>query len=1063
MAFRKKTDALDYYFKSNVSGPALFAEDICNGSGAKRFHVTKPINIFNNIKENATSHFYEFWHRKQQLLFSLDLDIVGTDDGISVVCASIQSVIDGAKKYYKHTYRIKDVIVLESNSNNIQDNEKLSYHIIFRGLVFDNHIVAKDFFLRLKEDFKMEHCDGSIYNLTCFRLCYCAKKGSDNVLIPIQVDIRDSKTRVPTHGCDKDLFKFWRKTLITYIEEDERVIAKSEMLKSPASLKTTIDENKAQDIDKEELEKVMFQLPAEYYDNYTTWVAMGMILKNTDTGYFDLWDRWSSQSSKYGKSETKKVWDGFKDCDGNKLTIATLIKWCQDCGIVSVIKKKKTVKEHVESYPETPIQLDATNAVILNQAKLTPEIYQPYMDKKVIAVQSEKGTGKTSNLLTTLFENTEYITKDTSVLFVSSRRTFGIKLAGDIRQYGFKLYSDIKEYYIPHKRVICQVNSLMRLDREKYDLVIIDECESLARYITSSHFTKDPKAGIVVSALKMRVRDASHVYILDADLSERCINFYRNITQVEDGDFQLIVNEMKPYQEYTMKYMSYDDWMIKVISDARDNKKLVIPMASNGKAKDLYTKLTGDLPSKRILLIHKETSDEDKLEKLVNVNNTWDKLDILIYTPSVCMGVSFDVPGYFDGIYAYGCHMSLGAQEFCQMLHRIRAPKDKTIYVSMDYYKEYSKEEDRVSYQDVEEMMCSDYYLTHYDIHNNMIPKEVSRISHGDVIRRDIILKYPYKQDPIYDMYVRNNIEVIENKLNFTAAFFGYAKYKKYNLEYTSVEKDAELLSELKAIHKNRIDEEKTKALQGILEAADLSEDEYKQKIRTREEYLNDEDVFAIKRHNLKKCYTVTKDDITVDFVEKYNDRNMMKWYRNLSTILGSEDASTARRLDFLHRSRVNSLTINNCYQDFMIRNNYLFHFYALKVLEHMNIDINNLDTKVNVDTMKQCIEKFIEWAEDYKKDIALKFDLKIRNKVLMEMKPRGKINLINNIIQSMYGIKFTRKSNDYAITGIEVWDDMPREKKIIPIDIRENLEMDELDFLDEVNIDQLDEGIEQI
>ena len=47
------------------------------------------------------------------------------------------------------------------------------------------------------------------------------------------------------------------------------------------------------------------------------------------------------------------------------------------------------------------------------------------------------------------------------------------------------------------------------------------------------------------------------------------------------------------------------------------NKKLQCTMASNSKAKDLYSKLKTDFPEKNIILIHKETSDEDKLAKII--------------------------------------------------------------------------------------------------------------------------------------------------------------------------------------------------------------------------------------------------------------------------------------------------------------------------------------------------------------------------------------------------------------------------------------------------------------
>ena len=75
----------------------------------------------------------------------------------------------------------------------------------------------------------------------------------------------------------------------------------------------------------------------------------------------------------------------------------------------------------------------------------------------------------------------------------------------------------------------------------------------------------------------------------------------------------------------------------------------------------------------------------------MKINETWIKYDVIIYTPSVCMGVSFDVPNYFDKIYAYGCHQSLGSQEFAQMLHRVRTPKTKEIILAIDKYKPYDK------------------------------------------------------------------------------------------------------------------------------------------------------------------------------------------------------------------------------------------------------------------------------------------------------------------------------------------------------------------------------------
>jgi hypothetical protein len=1063
MSFVKKKDALDYYRGSGLKAPCLFAEDI-NTSGSKRFHVTAARNIYNNMLANVDCHYYEFWTGDQSLVFGMDIDMEKQDDmdPNKIVKRTIKNVMKGAKEYYQHEYQVSDVIVLENapNIQSIENPNRLSYHIIFRGLTFENHLVAKDFYLRLVKDYNMEYCDPSIYNITCFRLCFNSKKGKKAIAIPKVITIKGETTCFADRSSNNDLYRFWLKTMVTYIEEDDPIITKKQMSQKVADIQPTVD-NQAK-LDNINLEQIMFQLPMHYCDNYDTWIKMGMILKNAcpSGNYFDLWDRWSQQSAKYQSKVMKKTWDAFKK--DSRLTIGTLIYWCNENGIVNVFKNKRSLQDNVMSYPERPIELDKTGCLSLNQAKLVPSIYEPYLDKRMIAVQSEKGTGKTSNLLEVLFSSGK-ISKNTSVLFVSSRRTFGIKLLGDLKSEKFRLYSDVKEHYITSKRIICQVDSLMRLDYHKYDIVVVDECESLARYLTSSHFTKNPHSSLVVSTLKMRIREADHVYILDADLSVRCMNFYKNIMELKEDDYQLIVNDYKPYKDYTLVCMKYDHWLVRIMRDVAEGKRLVVPMASNAKAKDLYSKITMDHPTKKVLLIHKETSDEDKLEKLVNVNSTWKDYDIVIYTPSVCMGVSFDITGHFDRIYAYGCHMSLGAQEFCQMIHRVRDPIEKKIYVSMDYYKEYVKEEDTLTYPEVEEMMCSDYYLTHFDVHNNLVPKEAGHIvkSNGEVqIRRDVVLSYPYKHDVVYDLYVRNVWETIENKLSFTASFFGYAKHKAYQLEFEKEATDKDLMMEMKEIREKRREEEEEKDVTGIMEAKDITDEEFKQKEMTKDEYITDKDKYEMRRYKFRKCYNI-EDELTKDVVSIYKDVYLQQYYRKLSTIMATNAQTTTKKLQLLRTGREK---YTDCYKDFTIKNHYLCHAFAIKALQCVGVDINNLEVEVSEADMQKGMDEFMEWAEDppRKLNIAMKFQLNIRHKRLTDMNKVAKIKLFNSIVDGMYGIKFKKKGKAYEITGMEKWEELPRDDKILPVDLPDSMNEDNRDMFDEdFDFNALDEGIE--
>ena len=684
----------------------------------------------------------------------------------------------------------------------------------------------------------------------------------------------------------------------------------------------------------------------------------------------------------------------------------------------------------------------------ISKAKLSKEIFVPNINKKILAIQSEKGTGKTSNLIKAIFETGEV---PKSILFVSSRRTFGIKLLADLKKYDFKLYSDIEDQYIYDKRVIIQIDSLLRLQLDIFDLIIIDECESLARYITSNHFTKNLKSSTIVSNLEFRIFDSKKIIIMDADLSDRCLNYYCKIKDPDNkltkDDIKVIINTYTPYQDYTLNYMDYNSWLNEVKIKLMDNKKLAIPMASNNKAKDLYTKLKNDFPNKKIFLIHKETSDEEKLSELIKVNSTWVKYDVVIYTPTVCMGVSFD-PIHFDNIFAYGCHNSLGAQEFCQMLHRVRTPKDKNMYISFDYYKFFEKNDDIINYEQSEEILCNDYYLTNFNLDTNLIVKKFKRVNN------ERVLYYPYKEEPIYDLYVRNCMEAINNKLNFTASFFGYIKFKKYKHKFVTSDTNDNLINELKDIRKTREDNEKKYEIESIIESKTLSKEEYKDKCIRSDRYMNEKDLFEIKKYNLMKNYELKEEELTYELLEEYNNKTYIMNYNNLATILNTESQTTEEKIELMKKNHLMGQEFRTCYQDFTLKNRYMYHNYSIILLKYCGFNINNLDNKEEV-ILKEFIEDsmnskindmtLVEYIESERYGIYKKFDCKnlIKKEIIGSFV--FLLNIVNMVINKQYGLKIKiltkGKNKSYYLSSNNMWENLPN--KLVPKEVIEKKKKD--------------------
>jgi hypothetical protein len=183
-SFFKKSDAVQYYKKyCNNNELKLFAEDI-KDKGNKIYYVMKIDELFNKIIYCEYSSYYEFWTNTTNLKCALDIDIPYNEiqnynDCINIVKNNILKIQLAAKELYDHKYKISDFFVLENNFNSkiFETKKKFSFHVICNSLAFENHSVVKDFFNYTNDKYDLIHCDSSIYNLSCLRMCFCTKKG----------------------------------------------------------------------------------------------------------------------------------------------------------------------------------------------------------------------------------------------------------------------------------------------------------------------------------------------------------------------------------------------------------------------------------------------------------------------------------------------------------------------------------------------------------------------------------------------------------------------------------------------------------------------------------------------------------------------------------------------------------------------------------------------------------------------------------------------------------------------------------------------------------------------
>lgn len=223
------------------------------------------------------------------------------------------------------------------------------------------------------------------------------------------------------------------------------------------------------------------------------------------------------------------------------------------------------------------------------------------------------------------------------------------------------------------QKLICCLNSIHYIEKATYDIVIIDEIETLLDKFLGD-FLEQGKA-----QLKQRIwnnflrilRSAKKVILLDAFITKKTINF---IQDVETASFVIFERIFEP-QTRTIKYINSLEAMEQDIVDKVRNNQKVFVFYPYKKRVDLFLSMD-DLYN----LIYKATgkdgiyynADVDDVVKkgLKDVNATWSNTNFIITNNIITCGVNYEHMD-FDYVYIYiASHNS--PRDLIQVSYRVR-------------------------------------------------------------------------------------------------------------------------------------------------------------------------------------------------------------------------------------------------------------------------------------------------------------------------------------------------------------------------------------------------------
>jgi len=430
-------------------------------------------------------------------------------------------------------------------------------------------------------------------------------------------------------------------------------------------------------------------------DEYDTWIQVGAILKCCNIESFNIWDTWSQKvKEKYNKKDTLEKWD-------------TITKKTYTYGSLKYIAKNDNMQKYIQLTRELDAHKNPENVMIdkkepynvdlggiqLNDEYLLESLDDNLMDGKGELSQSIikwtstaelkrfilcscYGSGKT-RIISKVIKEFNII----RVLFISYRIALSHELLGAFKDLGVKSYLD-NEY--DADRLVVQIESLHKLLKVStigygyntqikitvpdYDLVIIDESESVLNHFSSPTVKNKEQSFKIMHAI---VHNSKKLLCLDGDISQRTLDF-----AIPFGDGIIIENKYKRCLKHFIFEPSKINFDSDINEDLQDGKNIAIVSLSMSTANEYHEKYKGIVKA----ILHCSKSDDELKEKLQDVNELWAQYQLVIFTPCIESGLNFDCE-HFDKIYVVLCQHSTSQRSTMQMIARIRQLRDSNVQI----------------------------------------------------------------------------------------------------------------------------------------------------------------------------------------------------------------------------------------------------------------------------------------------------------------------------------------------------------------------------------------------
>lgn len=430
------------------------------------------------------------------------------------------------------------------------------------------------------------------------------------------------------------------------------------------------------------VESTRVHVSKELLDERITALGMdniGKIYEHKPTCQSDLGYHLEMETSPYRCPVCNVIHDGmrrpFFTQRGNciKLTCWRYMETKPNCGKELFIHRDETVTinwEHIEKPTISMNQYDRESR--LGDIRSKEEYISAIPDKiPTVSMRARMGRGKSTRIREYIESHT-----DKSVLVVGTKIAHVDDMMKNMSSLGFVRYEHNASRWVGARRLIVQLESLYKCELERYDIVILDEVESIFKGFVGK--TIQGKEFTTTDTLIRYIREAETVISADANMTKMTREFIEWLRPLRER--MSILDDRENTGRSGYRYISEGMWTTRALEDKR--KKFMV-FTSAAKAIRMAN-LLATRGQETLLIVSDEKAQEVKKKLHLTVNERsmkyWDKVQNLIISPTITCGVSYDI-AHFDAVYVYGGRNSCHPMDLAQMTKRVRFLHDQEMHL----------------------------------------------------------------------------------------------------------------------------------------------------------------------------------------------------------------------------------------------------------------------------------------------------------------------------------------------------------------------------------------------